>query len=351
MILASTLFGSGMVVVLFLISEKEIHRNNAFIRRIPPHPVEEIKAIDLKFNSYYIAGMSKDTLYLGNSTAPLNMIRISLKDYTIKRSRIILDQMDLRYRSIHILVRFPYFFAYDGSIPIIFRGKTSNWKAVTLIKGLEYFSLCEVTDRNTMAISSISSKNHEQMLGLINIENEPIVKFNTALLKKQIDGLFDVDGQLIWNDQLQRLVYLYYYRNQYLIINKDLVLEHLGKTVDTVQFAKIQVRDVNSKGQKKLIGKPVLINRLGATINSILFINSDRLGKYEMKKIRDKVCIIDTYDLNNNRYLFSFYLFHHDGKGISSMATSDDQFAVIMDDQLYLYRLKPKYFGKYLKIY
>src|SRR5690606_31711863 len=49
--------GSLVVCIMFLSSEKQIKQNNAFIRRYMPHPIEKIGEYDLKFNSYYIAGV------------------------------------------------------------------------------------------------------------------------------------------------------------------------------------------------------------------------------------------------------------------------------------------------------
>ena len=46
----------GLMVILFLSSEQEVHRNNAFIRRYPPHPITKLYDLDVIHNSYYIAG-------------------------------------------------------------------------------------------------------------------------------------------------------------------------------------------------------------------------------------------------------------------------------------------------------
>ena len=46
-ILGTSSLGMGLVIVLFLSSERQVHRNNAFTRRIPPH------AITKKFGSIF----------------------------------------------------------------------------------------------------------------------------------------------------------------------------------------------------------------------------------------------------------------------------------------------------------
>src|SRR5690554_3359631 len=64
------------VVLLFVFSEKKMHRNNAFQRRYIPHPIEKIHSFDLKYSSYYFAGVGNGKIYLGNTTAPLLMTEI-----------------------------------------------------------------------------------------------------------------------------------------------------------------------------------------------------------------------------------------------------------------------------------
>ena len=59
------------IIVLFLSSETQIKRNNAFIRRYMPHALENVGTYQLKSNSYYLAGMDSETIYLGNHSALL----------------------------------------------------------------------------------------------------------------------------------------------------------------------------------------------------------------------------------------------------------------------------------------
>ena len=59
--------GSLFVFIIFLLSEKEIKRNNAFQRRYMPHALEEIGSYPLESNAFYIAGIDDSLIYLGIS--------------------------------------------------------------------------------------------------------------------------------------------------------------------------------------------------------------------------------------------------------------------------------------------
>ncbi|WP_157972954.1 hypothetical protein [Aureibaculum luteum] len=345
-LLSCTFLGVGIVVLLFIVSENTMHRNNSFIRRIPPHTVEILKSLDLKFNSYYIAGMTDQTIYLGNTTAPLIITEISLKTFQLKKQQIVLDQMQLPYRSVRIEVKPPYFFVADGSVPILFRGKITDWKALKLSKDLAYFSLWTTIDSTSFGIRSLSSKNQEQVLGTLYKNQNYQVKLSADLLTKQLDGYFDMDGQLLWNSSLQRLVYMYYYRNEYIVYNSKLHLDYSGKTIDTIKMASFKVANLKTTNQKKLLGNPTLVNKIATTNAELLFINSDRLGRFEPKNILKKASIIDVYNLGNATYSFSFYIFHEKlEKGIS-INSYKDLFAMISGNQLYIYKLQNNYFHK-----
>ncbi|MDO5968179.1 hypothetical protein Q4Q35_00010, partial [Flavivirga aquimarina] len=60
-----------------------------------------------------------------------------------------------------------------------------------------------------------------------------------------------MDGTLQYNQQRQELVYTYRYRNQYIVANDSLQLQRLGKTIDTISQAQIQVGTIASKNQQK----------------------------------------------------------------------------------------------------
>src|SRR5690606_35664500 len=72
--------GSMLVVcTLFAYSDHVTHKRNSFTRLFPQHPVIFKSAIDLKLNSFYIAGYAKDDIYLSNLTAPLYLLAANLK--------------------------------------------------------------------------------------------------------------------------------------------------------------------------------------------------------------------------------------------------------------------------------
>src|SRR5690606_9451449 len=87
--------GIGIVGLLFAFSERKMHRNNAFQRRHLPHPIELVASIDLQHETYYFAGVTDSTVYLGNYGAPLLIKEISIQDYLERDIQLSLSVYDL----------------------------------------------------------------------------------------------------------------------------------------------------------------------------------------------------------------------------------------------------------------
>lgn len=345
-LLALTVFSIGVVTVLFLSSEKQIKRNNAFIRRYIPHPIEEFGQYDLEYNSYYIAGMDGKTIYLGNYTAPLSMTTLDTSLKKMEEFQVSIDSMHLSYRRVNIAVIPPFFYVGDGTVPVLFKGKTNDWKASALSYNDMYFNQYIVADSTRIGISTISSKTQSNTLGLIKkIKDSVDLKLNTGILNKQIDGKFGTDGLLLWNEYLQRFIYTYFYQNSYEVADKNLSHQFTGKTIDTISKPILDIAHYTTKDQYKLGGNSVFVNRQTATYGNHLYIHSDRLGKYEDEKVLRSAGIIDVYDITDNSYMFSFYLFHQKDKKLSAFTIYKDLLVAIVDNKLWLYRLKPKYFN------
>lgn len=343
-LLIGFLLSTGTVVLLFLLSEEKMHRNNSFIRRYPHHPITMIKGIPLKYNSYYIAGFEKGKIYLGNSTAPLHLVSV---DTSLKRKepiRIqITDSKDYPFAAIQVKINPPYFYIVDGAIPIIYKGNTTNWKATLLTKNTSTFSLLEPTNKDSFVVRSNETTTREHVLGTINKTNRYELKKKNKVLQKKIDGIFDTDGMLIYNKELDKVIYSYYYRNTFIVADTDLKRTHLEKTIDTVRQLPLEFVYLPNK-EKKLAKQPKMINKYATSAGKYLFIKSDRLGKYESEEIAKQASIIDVYDLEKQTYEFSFYLYHYKNEEIKTFKIYNNLVVGLTENYLITSELKPKYF-------
>ncbi|OBX24484.1 hypothetical protein A9996_15065 [Gelidibacter algens] len=334
-----------IIIALYMSSEKEIKHNNAFQRRYIPHGLKKTGDYQLESNGYYIAGIDDNTIYLGNYMAPLFLKLLNIKSDNQKDVWLTLDNTDLPYKRARIRVEAPYFFIGDGTVPILLRGNIDNWKAKTFSLKEAYFNQFVPMDSLQLALLTTSTETKSNALGILNKRNSATTLFlNKTILDKQIHGTFDTDGMLL-NNSKSKLLYVYYYRNEYMVINHQLTPDRIGKTIDTISKANLDIIYLQGKGQYVLGGKSIVINKYTTAYGDYLLINSDRLGKHESDDILKAASIIDMYNSSENTYLQSFYLYHQVNGKLLDFKLYKNLLVAIVDDRVWVYHLDSKYFN------
>jgi hypothetical protein len=328
-----------IVGVLYAFSIDKSNHHNGFTRLIQRKVAIDFKILDLKYDSYYIAGITADHIYLGNSTASLHLLKTNsaLTD-TQHIVMKIKDINKLKLKSLQTKVDPPYFYFMDILMPGILRGQINTWVADTLILGSEYFTSVVPISEYSLALRSINRKRHENELKKKIIGPAPS-KAIAKLLEKQIDGVFCTDGMLHYNSQLNKIIYLYYYRNQYIVMDTNLNLVHRGNTIDTIKRAQIKVASIRSQNSKTMATPPLKVNKQSCTSGNLLFINSSLLADNETKLFFDNASVIDVYDLKNYQYKFSFYLRNHENKKMREFRIYNNILIALYDHYLIKYDL------------
>jgi uncharacterized membrane protein YphA (DoxX/SURF4 family) len=337
------IIGISIVAMLFAFSEKKMHRNNAFVRRYPHHPIVPKDTLDLRYNSYYIAGENDKQLYLGNYTAPKQVLQVSsnLKDTSYCYIQLPKSNIDYKYPRLRIIDS--TFFLFDGTVPIIHAGSIKDWVVQKTFQPKAFFTFAEPIDFKTLIIRSVSSNTGNNILGIIELDSIPKVKLQPDILQGNLDGYFDRDGQLLFNNQLHKMIYVYYYKNQFLVGTSKLTDIQIYNTIDTIKEPQIDVKELQSSKQKQLGGKSVRVNGLVATYGNYLFINSDRLGRYETDDILKNASIIDVYNIREQTYDFSFYLYHDPTEKLLSFWLMKRQLYALMGNRLYQFKIKDEF--------
>lgn len=338
------LISISVVIVLFLLSENKMHRNNAFVRRFPHQPIIKKYDVSINYNSYYISGYEDDILYLGNTTAPLHLLKLNLKTRDTQHIRIQLENSNLPFRSVNVQLYAPYFFIMDGTIPVIFRGKMGQWQAKPWMKDEAFFTKAIPIDTNKIFLRTVSGINHEALLGTLKKSDHFQLQLAPELLEKQIDGLFDVDGIMTFSPSKKILGYVYFYRNQYMIMSNDLKLLAREHTIDTIKNAQIQISKINKTKEITMTAPPLTVNKTAAIFQDILMINSNRLGKYEEREMLQHAAIIDVYNWKKQTYLSSFYIYTMGKKPLKEFMVFDHYMVALIDDMLSVYEVNPKSF-------
>lgn len=341
MLLSGVVVSALSVVFLFIGSERIIHSHNNFVRRFPSPAQPEIKKIDLGINSYYFAGIDSKVIYLGNFTAPAY---VTLLDHDLtgkSKSRLLPDQPNLPFQDIKVSVVPPHFYITDGTIPAIFKGKISDWAAVREKGKVPYFTLFEAIDSTQVALRLTSVRKRKNTVAIYDFSNNTIKHQHTTMLKRQVDGIFDTDGMLLYNSYQKQLHYVFYYRNQFLTSDLKLGLITEGKTIDTVQNANIKVSR-STDGVEEMAAPPLLINNAASVYKNLLFIKSERIGMYEDALMYKQASIIDVYDLKRRIYVGSQYVYAIDNQKMRNFKVIDKTIFVLSGSFLSVVPLSAK---------
>ena len=335
----STVFAISLVIIIFITSEQIIHQENNFVRRYPPHLYAKTAQLSLKYDGYYFAGTANNIIYMGNYTSPLSILAVNQNLKIVGNYRIELDKYDLPFRSAKILIVAPYFYLTDGTVPCVFKGKINDWKAKLLPDNKIYFSAIETIDSTTAVFRGKSPKTGETILGTMTPANQDgNIKFGSGLLQKQIDGIFDCDGMLHYNSDLQKLIYLYYYRNQFIVADNNLQLSYRGNTIDTTKYATLKIATLHN-GDRKLAAPPFIVNKFSTSTGNQLFVNSNLRGRFESLNLWKQTSVIDVYDLNKNVYDYSFYVYPVNNKKLHAMYAIKNTIYFIIDKALVAYQI------------
>jgi uncharacterized membrane protein YphA (DoxX/SURF4 family) len=343
-LLAVASISSGFIFLVYVCSEKMTHQRNNFTRRFTHHPITLVGESDLGFNSFYLAGTAKDKVYLGNHSTPLIVTQF---DASIKQKRvhiIAIPKTNKKYQSLTLTVLPPYFYLWDGTEAFVYYGLVSDWKANIWMDQKAFFTAFVPISTNRSFIRAISSKTKENVLGTIGLKDRIAVHLNPQLLSKQIDGQFDTDGTLLYNSQYHKIIYTYYYRNQYVITDTLMKTKALGKTIDTTTRAAIKVKYVQSLQGSKITVPVVTVNKRTATYGHYLYIHAGLLGRYEPREVWDTTSIIDVYDFTTNTYLFSFYIDDKVKKKIKDFRVENDVIYTLNGNYLLSYRFQKGYY-------
>ena len=294
----------------------------------------------------YIAGAGNGKVYLGDVYDPLTVTEIDATLKTTVTHTIKTNEPNRRYRKLRVAVKPPYFYLTDGLEAFAFRGTITDWNASIWIDKVAYFNSFVPIDSSHAAIRALSSDNNENILGTMKKEEKDTAVFNSKLLDKQIDGVFDTDGILLYNNKHRHLLYVYAYRNEYLTTDPGLQLKIIGNTIDTTSRAKIKVAYINNLKASKLASPARIVNKTAATDGDFLYVNSKLIRQFEPESTWSEASIIDVYNFITKAYLFSFHLYDKEHSKVSKFVIDSGRAYALAGRTLTVYHLDPIPFKK-----
>jgi len=337
--------GVLVVLLLSLLSARVAASKGAFLRTFRQHAINERMELDLKTNSYYLAGIGRNTAFLGNHIAPLHILTINFTSGDSTHHRLAVEGIfEEKFWSVRLKVDSPDFYLFDGAVPRIYKGSAANWQAKRFRYDTEFFQDLEPIGSNSFAIRSIVGENKEAALGKIS-PDEPHFTFKRDILQKQVDGYFCTSGYLQYDKVFHRLLYLYRYRNEFMVMDSNMSLLKKATTIDTNSVAKIEVATIHSSNSRVFQSPPVVVNSNCFLDGNYLFVHSALLSRNEHASALEEASVIDVYHLTDLAYRFSFYIFDHvPGGKLQAFAVAGNTLVALFETHLQVFDVNEMYF-------
>ncbi len=336
LLLLICLLGSVLTVILLCFFSNSFRQNkNNFIRLLPPSKVTPGNILDFKTGGWNYAGYSGDSIYIGNLYAPDRLVRIDsdLKD-TLAVKLGLPDRTKLT-KGYFNLVDVASVYTLDGNQPLLLAGNILD-RILKPASKPPYFTQAIHTGGNSFVLRVVQAGQNK----LVTYRTDSAGFIMPAnLLEKQVDGIFCTDGNLVKIPNSNKIIYVYYYRNQFICADNNLNLLYKGKTIDTVSHAHIKVDYIKSTNETTISSPPLYVNKQSSANEKYLFIHSALIADNEVAESLEKVSVIDVYAVKDGKYQFSFYLPDFNGKKLTDFRVYGQSLYALYDHYLYKYQL------------
>lgn len=331
----------AIVAVLFIYSGNNQKPKNGFSRKLEKNGVKKIAELDVKYNTFYISGISKDRIYLGNYKSPLYLFDCnhSLEDTVLKRLPFSYSSK-VKWGIAKLQVDSPNLYLSEFLTPTLILAKLPFKEGQALNTKALRFDDIKFISPNSAIIRTYDLRLKQKVIQkVINGRSQTVEKAFRP--HTQQDGSFSIDGFFNLDKSAGKIYYTYYYRNQFICLDTNLNVLYQANTIDTNTLAKIKLKSIEKGGSKitSHVKPPLYVNKRGYAHRGLLYVNSALASDAESKMQFSKYSVIDVYEERNGRYIKSFTLPNYAGVKISDFAVFEGKLFAVYDRYLLVYRL------------
>jgi len=316
------IISAATVLLGGLASADKTRYNNDFVRLFPPHAADVNTIFRISRPRINLAGLS-GKIYLSDREG------IFIVEPRGDTARIDLT-VPFGYS---IDVDSPYFFVHNGSSGLK-RGDIRTRKIDTVFHDFPSFTAIQMISADKAIIQTMDISKRQNLL------KKPFSS-RKHILRKQIDGPLCTDGLLKFSKDLNQLIYIYRYRNQFIYLDTALNVVKYGKTIDTTSVAKIAVSEVD--GKITMSKPPLAVNNDACVDGKYLFVQSNLMARNESQSRAKGKSVVDVYNLVDGSYRFSFYIENYDGSKMQEFKVKGSRLVVLFKQAVVTYDLPKRY--------
>ncbi len=330
---------SSTMVVFFLSFFERFTRDRpagAFARIFEEKYAEAVDTLNLGFNSYYFAGAYQRDIYLGNMTAPLHVLRIGHALQDTVHLRIGKGAVKTWSLDSKLSVGSGHYTLLNRAERTMLRGNFEERADLLAIKiGYLPADFVPAGNGGSLVVRTAGTDGYYHLARYIS--GQSLVFPDTNVLERKVDGRFCVDGMLRFDAEHGKVLYAYYYRNQFICMDSLLNVMYRASTIDNNSYAPVKVASYNKI--KTLAAHPFVVNKFMITGDSSIFIYSKARAGNESTERFETYDVVDVYYLLTGQYRYSLQLPNPLRRKLSSMYFYRGHLWVIYDRMLVRYRL------------
>jgi len=322
-----------LLTAMGYMSNPKNHIGNGFLRSIPSKKMEGLGFVAIRDNVHYLAGGNGEQVYLGNWIKPFELLKVDYRSKKIDTVRIQDENVKKLLKGSYVVVDKAMIYLMDG-----INGRLFSTDTGTLVFGSEK----QVSPYS----AAISTGDGGHILRVVqnNFSNN-FMKVGSRSSGNQLspddrpNSMFATDGSICVTPDHRKMFYSFYYKNQFLCLDKDLHTIYNGKTIDTCATAQIKVSRVASDNSLRVTSPPRQVNYKSAANNKWLFVQSAIAADNDTQESLRHLSVVDVYDVEDGNYQFSIYIPHFkDGKMID-FKVYDHLLVALYQGYVYFYQL------------
>jgi len=191
-----------------------------FTRKFPPHILPDWKAIEIDPHLNIIGNISQ-TIYLGSPFHPLTISRFNPTDNSLKQDSLKLAQhYKIAWKALVMYANAEGIFLTEGITPTILHSQLNTDSLYATFKVQTSFANILPLDSNEFILKAYDGKMKQHILIKAILSPYRTIR-KPGLLTKQVDGVFCTEGDLLFDSHSNKIVYVYQYRNEYLVMDTD----------------------------------------------------------------------------------------------------------------------------------
>lgn len=319
-IIAIVLFASVLSVSLLYMASSKSEIDNSFQRKFSANRPRQAWTLELPNRHLRIAGVSIYNVFITDDSNPYRILVLNLKSGDTTSYQLSINE-NLSHNENVITVDSPYFFIADRFNRILLRGDFKSGHASKYVIDSTYFNEAIPISDVSLAVRGITRQNNyiwakESLI-------PPYLTFHPEILEKQAEGIFSTDGFMLHSRQTHMLVFVYFYRNEFIALDSNLNVVQRHHTIDTSSTANIGSTTIESENTISAASPLTVTNKDGYAFGDMLYINSSLMASNETPDNFRNNTVIDTYSIHSGNYQGSFYIPSHKNQKVRDFGCND----------------------------